>query len=234
MQIAVDGPAGAGKSSVAREVARRLGLAYLDTGAMYRAVTLKALNEGIDLNDEEALSRLTRNCNMEISKDDQLGNRILLNGEDITDEIRSPRVNQHVSIVARSPQLRKELVLLQRSIAQKTEGIIMEGRDIGTNVITNAPFKFFLSADVRERAKRRWLEMKEKNIDVPFEQLFEEIEMRDRIDQGRADAPLKVAPDAHVIDTTSFSLEEVVQKLVEIITASSSKVQEQGYSGEVS
>ncbi len=233
MQIAIDGPAGAGKSSVAKEVARRLGLVYLDTGAMYRAITLKALNEGVDVNDGQMLSHLTKNCKLEVVYDDNLGNRIVMDGDDITEEIRAPRVNQKVSMVAKSPEVRKELVHLQRAIAKKTGGIIMEGRDIGTNVLTGAPFKFFLSADVEERARRRWLEMKEKNVEVPFEELLEEIAMRDRIDQEREDDPLRAAPDACVIDTTAFSFEEVVQKLLEMIRSATRDLQKKGCSGEV-
>ncbi len=233
MQIAIDGPAGAGKSSVAREVARRLGLVYLDTGAMYRAITLKALNEGVDVNDGQMLSHLTKNCKLEVFYDDNLGNRIVMDGDDITEEIRAPRVNQKVSLVAKSPEVRKELVHLQRAIAKKTGGIIMEGRDIGTNVLTRAPFKFFLSADVEERARRRWLEMKEKSVEVPFEELLEEIAMRDRIDQEREDDPLRAAPDACVIDTTAFSFEEVVQKLLEMIRSAPRDLQKKGCSGEV-
>lgn len=233
VQIAIDGPAGAGKSSVAKEVARRLGLVYLDTGAMYRAITLKALNEGVDVNDGQMLSHLTKNCKLEVVYDDNLGNRIVMDGDDITEEIRAPRVNQKVSMVAKSPEVRKELVHLQRAIAKKTGGIIMEGRDIGTNVLTGAPFKFFLSADVEERARRRWLEMKEKNVEVPFEELLEEIAMRDRIDQEREDDPLRAAPDACVIDTTAFSFEEVVQKLLEMIRSATRDLQKKGCSGEV-
>ncbi len=233
MQIAIDGPAGAGKSSVAKEVARRLGLVYLDTGAMYRAITLKALNEGVDVNDGQMLSHLTKNCKLEVVYDDNLGNRIVMDGDDITEEIRAPRGNQKVSMVAKSPEVRKELVHLQRAIAKKTGGIIMEGRDIGTNVLTGAPFKFFLSADVEERARRRWLEMKEKNVEVPFEELLEEIAMRARIDQEREDDPLRAAPDACVIDTTAFSFEEVVQKLLEMIRSAPRDLQKKGCSGEV-
>ncbi len=233
MQIAIDGPAGAGKSSVAREVARRLGLVYLDTGAMYRAITLKALNEGVDVNDGKMLSRLTKNCKLEVVYDDSLGNRILMDGNDITEEIRAPRVNQNVSLVAKSSEVRKELVHLQQAIAKKTGGIIMEGRDIGTNVLTDAPYKFFLSADVEERARRRWVEMKEKNVVVPFQDLLEEIAMRDRIDQEREDAPLRAAPDACVIDTTSYSFEEVVQNLLEMIRSAPRDLQKKSCSGEV-
>ncbi len=220
MQIAIDGPAGAGKSSVARKVAAHLGLAYLDTGAMYRAITLKAIQAGVDVHDGRQLAELVKNCALEVLYDDQAGNRIILDGQDVTEEIRSPRVNRDVSHVARSPEVRAELVFLQRAIAERAGGIIMEGRDIGTNVIPGAPLKFFLSANLEERARRRWLEMKEKATEVPLNSLLEEIAMRDRIDEGREDAPLRMAPDARVIDTTAFTLEEVVEKLIEIIVTS--------------
>jgi len=164
MQIAIDGPAGAGKSSVAREVARRLKLAYLDTGAMYRAVTLKALQNNVDITDGDALVLLARTSNMDIQVDEQEGNLIYWGGENITRAIRSPDVNKNVSVVAESPELRKELVSLQRKIAKNAVGIVMEGRDIGTNVLPGADYKFFLTAQVNERARRRWKEIKEKDI----------------------------------------------------------------------
>lgn len=214
MKIAIDGPAGAGKSSVAKEVARQLGFKYLDTGAMYRAITVQALAEKIDLKDEDALIALTRRCEMEIIADEIEGNLIFLNDKNITVAIRQPVVNQYVSIVAASPGVRKELVHLQRKTAVKSGKIVMEGRDIGTNVLMNADFKFYLSATVEERAKRRWLEMKEKGIDIGLEALQQEIAMRDHIDQNREDSPLSIAPDALVIDTTPYSLAEVVAKIM--------------------
>lgn len=218
MKIAIDGPAGAGKSSAAKEVARQLGFKYLDTGAMYRAITVQALAEKIDLKDEDALIALTRHCEMEIIADEIEGNLIFLNGKDITAAIRQPVVNQYVSIVAASPGVRKELVQLQRKTAVKSGKIVMEGRDIGTNVLMDADFKFYLSATVEERAKRRWLEMKEKGIDIGLEALQQEIAMRDHIDQNREDSPLCIAPDAIVIDTTPYSLAEVVTKIITAVS----------------
>ena len=217
MKIAIDGPAGAGKSSAAKEVARRLGYKYLDTGAMYRAITLQALAQTIDLHDEDALVELTRHCELDIKSDAQEGDLILLNGNDITAEIRQPIVNKYVSIVAASPGVRKELVNLQRRTAVKSGNIVMEGRDIGSNVLINADFKFYLSATVEARAKRRWLEMKERGIKIPFDELLDEISMRDQLDQEREDSPLCIAPDACVIDTTPHSLVEVVDKIVTTI-----------------
>lgn len=217
MQIAIDGPAGAGKSSVAREVARRLAFTCLDTGAMYRAVTLQALKKGIDLSNGKLLVELVRSCKLEVEYNDQEGTLIYLDGENVTAEIRSPLVNQNVSVVAKSPELRRELVFLQRELADKSNGIVMEGRDIGTNVLVNADYKFFLTASPDERTRRRWLEMRAKGLDVSFEELYKEIALRDRIDQEREEAPLKIAPEALVIDTTPYTLEEVVEKVLSVI-----------------
>ncbi|NMB35581.1 MAG: (d)CMP kinase [Firmicutes bacterium] len=217
MQIAIDGPAGAGKSSVAKEVARKLGLKCLDTGAMYRAITLQALSEGIDLNDDQLLGELARRCQLEIKIDDQMDTLIYLGGEDVTEKIRDPEINQHVSIVARSPALRKELVFLQRKIAGENNGIIMEGRDIGSNVLVDADYKIFLDASPEERARRRWLEIKEKGRAVNFENILKEIANRDRLDRSRKEAPLKIAPGAEIIDTTACNLAEVVEKVLIIV-----------------
>ena len=219
MKIAIDGPAGAGKSSVAREVARRLGFKYLDTGAMYRAITFCVLEEGVNLQDEDALAALAQRCELEIIDNETKGNLMLLNGKNITEEIRQPLVNQYVSIVAASSGVRRELVNLQRKTALKCGDIVMEGRDIGTNVLVDADFKFYLSASVEERAKRRWLEMREKSIEISLAELLNEISMRDRIDQGREDSPLRIAPDACVVDTTPYSLAEVVEKVLSAISA---------------
>ncbi len=216
MKIAIDGPAGAGKTTVAREIARRLNIKYLDTGAMYRAVTLKALKTAVDMNNEAALKRLTATCNLEVRCDGS-ENIIYLDGEDVTGEIRSIPVNKNVSIVARSPGVRKALVPLQRKIAEEYGGIVMEGRDIGSNVLVNADYKIFLSASVEARACRRWNEMKDNGLYVPLEDVIDEICMRDRIDQGREEAPLTVAAGAEVIDTTAYALEEVIQMVLEFI-----------------
>lgn len=218
MKIAIDGPAGAGKSSVAREVARRLGFKYLDTGAMYRAITFCALEEGVNLKDEDALAALTLRCELEIKDDELKGNLIMLNGNNITEEIRQPVINQYVSIVAASSGVRRELVNLQRKTAWRSGNIVMEGRDIGTNVLVDADYKFYLSASVDERARRRWLEMREKNIEISVTDLLKEISMRDRIDQEREDSPLRIAPDACVIDTTPYTMAEVVEKVLAAIS----------------
>ena len=226
MQIAIDGPAGAGKSSVAKEVARRLGLHYLDTGAMYRAITYKALQEGIDLTDGAKLAQAACSCNLGFEQDEETaaGTRIFLDNEDITAAIRSSEINKHVSIVSKSPELRSELVALQRKIAKNSDGIVMEGRDIGTNVLVQADFKFFISASVEERARRRWQEMKKKGIDYPFDDIKAEIIMRDEIDQGREVSPLTIAPGAEIIDTTTYTEDEVVEKLLSYINTTVKEV----------
>ncbi|HHU76903.1 MAG TPA: (d)CMP kinase [Firmicutes bacterium] len=223
MQIAIDGPAGAGKSSVAKEVARRLGLKYLDTGAMYRSITLKALREGICLHNGTLLAEIARKCNLEIGYDEILGNRIFLDGKDITPEIRSPEINKHVSIVSKSPELRHELVLLQKRVAKKSSGIVMEGRDIGTKVLENANIKFYIFASLEERSRRRWKEMKAAGVVLPFNDVMKEIAMRDSIDEKRDVSPLTIARDAVVIDTTHYSQEEVIEKILNFIKDKSSK-----------
>jgi len=225
MQIAIDGPAGAGKSSVAKEIARRLKLKCLDTGAMYRAVTLKALKEGIDISNGKLLGELVRRCNMATEYNDKEGTLIYLDGENVTEKIRSPQVNNSVSVVAKSPELRRELVFLQRKLAERSGGIVMEGRDIGTNVLINADYKFFLTASLEERVKRRWLEMSSKGLNVSYEDLRKEIAMRDRIDQEREESPLKIAPEALIIDTTPYTLEEVIEKVLEVIRCDNLKEQ---------
>lgn len=223
MQIAIDGPAGAGKSSVAKEIAHRLGLKYLDTGAMYRSITFLALREGIDPNNGALLAEAAHKCKLEISYDNQMGNCIFLDGKDITAEIRSPEINKFVSVVSKCPELRDELVFLQKKIAENSDGIVMEGRDIGTNVLKNADYKFFLFASLEERSQRRWKEMKEKGTEISLDEVIAEIATRDRIDQEREASPLTVAPEAEIIDTTSYSLDEVVEKILSFVEGNENK-----------
>ena len=208
MIIAIDGPAGSGKSTVAKLISKTLGIIYLDTGAIYRAVGLAALKRNINLEDEKALVELINNIKIEItsSKGEQ---KILLDGEDITQTIRTEEVGMAASIVSKHPMVRKELLELQRSFAKKGD-LVTEGRDTTTVVFPQADVKIFLTATLEERAKRRYKEMMEKGLKTSFEEVVESIRKRDEQDSNREIAPLKPAPDAIIIDTTHLSPEEVM------------------------
>ncbi|MCW3491496.1 (d)CMP kinase [Dethiobacter alkaliphilus] len=211
-RIAIDGPAGAGKSTVAREVARRLGLAYLDTGAMYRAITLAGLRQNADLHNTAALEELTRNSELDIQSAPN-GNIIYLNGENVTEDIRLPEVSRNVSYVARCPEVRDILVGKQREMGNRG-GVVMDGRDIGTTVMPDAEFKFFLTASLEERARRRLAELHAKGETLALEQMVKEIGARDKIDSERECAPLRPAEDAIHLDTTALTKEEVIESIV--------------------
>ncbi len=217
LRIAIDGPAGAGKSTVAREVAKRLNLKYLDTGAMYRAVTLKVHRSEIDLNDLQALQELLANTSVQI--DDQ--NRVYLDGEDVTEEIRLAHVNELVSPVSCISDVRRRLVAMQQSIADQSERIIMEGRDIASRVMPDADLKIYLDASLAERAHRRNLEQQKKGIKMDLYAVSEEIKKRDEIDSTRADSPLTLVDDAQVVDTTGISFETVVDRIIDLVNRSS-------------
>jgi len=193
--IAIDGPAGSGKSTVAQAVARKLGVAYLDTGAMYRSVTHVALQRGVDVTDGDALAGLARELEIEV------GDRVLVDGDDVSEAIRTPAVNGAVSTVAAHPGFRTELVRRQKAWAATHQGGVMEGRDIGTVVCPDARLKVFLTAGEDERARRR-------NDEA-------DVEQRDRLDSTRAVSPLKTADDAVVIDTTELTVDEVVTRILE-------------------
>lgn len=212
MQVAIDGPASAGKSTVAKIIAHNLGYIYIDTGAMYRALTLESLEKNININDEQKLTMLLNNTEIELIQS-QDGQRILVNKEDVTNEIRSQRVTTQVSYVAKHPKVRDEMVKRQQSLATK-QGVVMDGRDIGTHVLPTAELKFFLIATVEERAKRRYEENIQKGIPTDLDVLKKEIEQRDMMDSNREVAPLTKADDAIEIDTTSFSIEEVAHKIL--------------------
>ncbi|HHU30660.1 MAG: (d)CMP kinase [Bacillota bacterium] len=215
-RIAIDGPAGAGKSTVARAVAKKLGLAYLDTGAMYRAVTLAALREKVDLYDNKVLESLTAGLVIDIKNAEDGQNIIYLNGEDVTAAIRLPEVSRHVSIVARCAEVREILVQKQKEIGWRGN-IVMDGRDIGTNVMPDAEYKIFLTASLEERARRRMFELREKGEHIELEQMIKEIEARDKIDTERECSPLRQADDAILVDTTNMTIAEVVDKIVDIV-----------------
>jgi cytidylate kinase len=211
LQIAVDGPAGAGKSTVARAVAQKLGIFYLDTGAMYRVIACKALNNGIPVANEEKISKLAEET--EIGLDHGPEKRIWCDGLDYTDKIRSPEVSRAVSIIAAYPGVRKRLVFLQRREAE-LGGVVMDGRDIGTHVLPRADLKIFLTATPAERARRRWLELKAKGLDLTLEEVLSDMEARDKKDTERAESPLEPAADALILDTTGLSIDDIVNKIV--------------------
>ena len=213
ISIAIDGPAGAGKSTIAKIIAKSLGIIYLDTGAMYRAVALKAINEGIDTRDSSKLAEMVRNIDIKVYHIDG-EQRIMLDSVDVSDSIRTPEVSIGASNVAAVPEVRLKMVELQRSIS-KEFSVVMDGRDIGTYVLPHADLKVFLTASLEERAKRRYSELCEKNTTkICFDEVLRDIEYRDRNDSSRSFAPLAKADDAVEIDTTTMSVEEVAEKII--------------------
>ncbi|PYI54960.1 (d)CMP kinase [Paenibacillus flagellatus] len=219
--IAIDGPAGAGKSTVARLVARALGFVYIDTGAMYRAVTWKALQIGIAPERKDELVRMAAGLRIELHPGED-GQQVVLDGQDVTGLIRSSEVNRNVSAVAAVPDIRALLVAKQQEMA-KAGGVVMDGRDIGTHVLPNAELKIFLTASVKERAERRYLEMKAKGEDVTLEQLEREIAERDRLDEQREASPLVRAHDAVLVDTSGMTVPQVVDRILELSNTAAGK-----------
>lgn len=214
ISIAIDGPAAAGKSTVAKIVAEKLAYVYIDTGAMYRALTYKALREGVSLHDETDLISLLNDTTIELFPG-EAGQKVVLDGIEVTQEIRTAEVTNQVSYASIHEQVRKEMVMRQQMFA-KDGGVVMDGRDIGTHVLPNAEVKVFLLASVEERALRRHAENTQKGFQSDLEQLKAEISARDKIDSEREVAPLKKADDAVVIDTTSLSITDVVEKIMEL------------------
>jgi cytidylate kinase len=221
MVIAIDGPAASGKSTTARMVADALGITYLDTGAMYRAVTLAVIEEGIDLKDEQALRRLL--ANLELAVTSVSGKTVItLNGRDVSDRIRAGDVTALVSAVSAVPLVREAMVKLQRKLGEQT-ACVVEGRDIGTVVFPQADFKFFITADYETRARRRQKDLQRLGEDHTIEELISDLKSRDRQDSTRSHSPLKRAPDAIVVDTTHLTIAEQVQYIVDIIQQQGSK-----------
>ncbi|MFT9600001.1 (d)CMP kinase [Mesobacillus sp.] len=214
ISIAIDGPAAAGKSTVAKIVAEKLTYIYIDTGAMYRALTYKALKKGASLDNEAELIEILNNTSIELMPGES-GQKVLLDGIEVTNEIRSAEVTNQVSYVAVHELVRKEMVKRQQQFAVDG-GVVMDGRDIGTHVLPNAEVKVFLLASVEERAQRRHAENIEKGFPSDLEKLKEEIAARDKIDSEREVAPLKKADDAIEIDTTSLSITDVVDKIMDL------------------
>ncbi|ALC85869.1 MULTISPECIES: (d)CMP kinase [Bacillaceae] len=214
IQIAIDGPAAAGKSTIAKKTAELLGYTYVDTGAMYRAITYKAIQSNIDLQDEDKLTSLLKQTSIEL-KPSPKGQQVFLDNQEVTEEIRSKEVTASVSVVAAHAELRKEMVRRQVEMG-KNGSVVMDGRDIGTSVLTDAELKIFMSASVEERAKRRFSENNKRGIESSLEELMNDIELRDKLDSEREASPLVQAEDAIFIDTTSLTIEEVSEKIMKL------------------
>lgn len=217
LKIAIDGPAGAGKSTIAKAVAKTLGFVYIDTGAMYRAIGLAAHRRGIDTTDAAAVSAILDEIEVSISHDAR-GQRVYLNKEDVSEEIRLPEISVAASHVAVIPAVRLKLVELQRKLAQQTD-VIMDGRDIGTYVLPDAQLKIFLTADLAERARRRYAELTEKGVATTLDAVTEDMAFRDKNDSGRDFAPLKPAQDSVLVDSTAMTLDETVEKITRLAQA---------------
>ncbi|MBO5955604.1 MAG: (d)CMP kinase [Clostridia bacterium] len=215
-KIAIDGPAGAGKSTIAKAAASELQLVYIDTGAMFRAIGLASIRAGFNpTEDVEEIIDMLPKLNIDIAHGEN-GQEIFLNGENVSTEIRMPEVSVAASDVSKIPAVRQKLLVLQRSIAEKTD-VIMDGRDIGTVVLPNADLKIFLTASVDERAMRRYKELVEKGIECDFEEVKRDMEYRDKNDSEREIAPLKPADDGVIVDTTGKSLQESVDMILGLI-----------------
>lgn len=216
MIITIDGPAGSGKSTVARKVAARLGIPYLDTGAMYRVVTLAALDHGVDLGDEAGITALAERGDYRLD----LGPthiRVTLDGRDVTEDIRSMRVSDHTRFIARSPGVRRELIRRQREIGRQLGCMVTEGRDQGTAAFPDADLKIFLDAAVEKRAERRWYELRAEGEEVTLEQVLANVVERDRTDAQREVAPLRFPEGAVRIDTTHATIAAVVDQIVDAL-----------------
>ena len=213
-KIAIDGPAGAGKSTVAKAVAQKLGMIYIDTGAMYRAVGLGAVRRGIDTSNAKAVEEILDMLDIGICHSDE-GQQIYLNGENVSKEIRLPEISVAASNVAVIPAVRLKLVEIQRALAEKTD-VIMDGRDIGTYVLPDAQLKIFLTADPMARAKRRFDEFSEKGVATTLDEVYRDMVYRDKNDSGREFAPLRPAEDSILVDSTELSIEETIERIEKI------------------
>ena len=211
LRIAIDGPSGAGKSTIAKNVARILRMDYIDTGAMYRAIGYKILKNNIAIDDLEALRQMLGDTEIDFAD----GN-IILDGTVINEKIRTPEISKIASDTSAISEVRDKLVALQRNMAQR-KSVVMDGRDIGTNVLKDAEFKFYVTASAAERARRRWLELAEKGETIDLKQVEADILQRDHNDSTRKLNPLKKAEDAVELDTTGLTIEEVTQRILEVI-----------------
>lgn len=218
--VAIDGPVASGKSSLAKKVAKRLGFMHIDTGAMYRCVTFEAMRRGIPLDDQDALAALAHSLDIRyVEQDGDMPNRVLLNGEDVTEAIRAPDVSRNTSPVADTPSVRAELVRLQRQMALRGRSVL-DGRDIGTVVVPEARWKFYVVASLEERLRRRLLQHQQEGHQVDVERLKRDIIERDHRDKVRTHGALRLAPTATILDTTAISLEEAVEIVASLVSAS--------------
>lgn len=216
ISVAIDGPAGAGKSSISKALAKRLNFIYVDTGAIYRALAYTSINSGYDTKkDIDLIAELANKCKIELKYIDSV-QHIFVNGKDVTDYIRTPGVSKGASDVSAIPAVRDALLSIQRNIAN-SNNILMDGRDIGTVVLPDATFKIFLTASIDERAKRRYKEMLEKGIECNFEDIKSDIAYRDEQDSNRPVAPLKPAEDSVIFDNSNYTFEESVEYLYKLI-----------------
>ena len=215
--VAIDGPAGAGKSTLAKAAAKALGFVYVDTGAIYRTVGLAAKRAGVAKDDTAAVTALLPGLSVDITYMDGV-QHMLLGGEDVSDLIRTPEISDYASNVSAMPPVRAYLMDMQRRMAEKYD-VVMDGRDIGTVVLPQAGLKVFLTADVEKRAQRRHKELLEKGIDTPLEEVLADMRVRDARDMGRETAPLKAAEDAVILDTGDMTLEESIEALLALIRA---------------
>lgn len=211
ISVAIDGPAGAGKSTIAKIIGEKFNLMYINTGSMYRAVTLRSLEKEIEANDVKSVCKLVSSLDMHFKND-----RLILNGEDVNDLITTPRISNNVSAYASIKEVRQNLVAVMQKMAKQYD-VIMDGRDIGTVVLKDATFKFFLTATPEERADRRYNELKNKGIDVNYEEILNDIIKRDYIDSHREVDPLRKADDAIEINTTGLNINEVVDKIASVM-----------------
>ena len=218
ISVAIDGPSGAGKSTVAKALAKQFRLIYVDTGAIYRTVGLAAQRAGVDSKDTEAVIALLPDIQIDIRYDEEGTQRMCLNGEDVSEEIRTPRSSIYASDVSAIPEVRAFLMDMQRGMAL-THSVVMDGRDIGTVVLPNADVKIFLTASAEERARRRWLELQQRGSTDSYEQVLRDIEYRDLQDSTRAAAPLRPAPDAVCIDSSRLSFDESVEAAAKLLRA---------------
>ena len=216
--IAIDGPSGAGKSTLSRMIAKRFGLIYVDTGAMYRAVGLFVLRRGLDSHDEAGVISVLPDIHVGMRYDDGGVQRMILNGEDVSDEIRLPSVSIYASDVSAMPEVRRFLLQMQRKLAEENR-VIMDGRDIGTGVLPEAGLKIFLSASPEDRARRRYEELRLKGVETTVEDVLRDINYRDMNDSTRAAAPLRPAEGAVILDTTGNTLEESFETVSRLVNA---------------